>query len=124
MSERRSAGDRLGWLAAARHSWHGLRHSVVHERPVRHEAIILAVLLPIVPFLATSALHAILLVGVALLVIAVELLNVAVETVCDRITSERDPAIKIAKDCGSAAVSLTLLVAALVWGEALWRALT
>ena len=113
----------LGWLAALRHSWAGLRHALAHERPVRHEALALALAVPLAPFLASSALHAILLVGTLLLAIAVELLNVAIETVCDRLTTERDPAIKIAKDCGSAAVALTILLAALVWGEAAWRAL-
>ena len=61
-----------------------------------------------------------LLVVSVLLVMIVELLNACVEAVVDRISLERHPLAKRAKDMGSAAVMLSLVVFAVVWGTVLW----
>ena len=114
---------RLGWLAATRNSWNGLVHAVRHERPARQEAIVLVAALLLVPFLADSMRHAILLLGAVVLTLVVELLNVAIERLADRITLERDEAVRIAKDVGSAAVTLTVVLALALWLEAAWSAL-
>lgn len=113
----------LGWIAAARNSLDGLRHGLRHERPVRQEAVALAAGVLVAPFLARDARHAIVLVAAIALALAVELLNNAVEALADRITSEHDPAIKVAKDSGSAAVAFTILIALALWVEAAWSAL-
>jgi diacylglycerol kinase (ATP) len=54
-------------------------------------------------------------VGVLLIVLIVELLNSALEALADTITVDPHPMIGRAKDLGSAAVLLSLVVAALVW---------
>lgn len=46
-------------------------------------------------------------------ILAVELLNTAIEAVCDLITKEYNPFVKMAKDCGSAA-TFVLFVAAII----------
>ena len=56
---------------------------------------------------------------VTLLVMIVELLNSAVEATIDRISSERHPLSKVAKDTASAAVSLSLLLWVFTWGSIL-----
>ena len=57
-----------------------------------------------------------------LAVLAIELLNTSVEKLCDHTTPRIDPAIKIVKDLGSAAVFCALLMAGAVWlGAALAR---
>ena len=56
------------------------------------------------------------LIGVLILVLIVELINSAVEAVVDRVSLERNPLSKNAKDYGSAAVLLTLVLAAMTWG--------
>jgi diacylglycerol kinase (ATP) len=61
---------------------------------------------------------ALLLTACVILVWVVELLNTGLEALCDRVTTEIDPAIQKAKDAGSAAVLLTLLLAGTAWG--LW----
>jgi diacylglycerol kinase (ATP) len=48
------------------------------------------------------------------------LLNSAIEAVADRLTQERHPLIKRAKDAGSAAVLIALCYTVLVWGLVLW----
>ena len=61
------------------------------------------------------------LVGAALLVPLVELLNSAVEEICDLITKERNDHIKHAKDMGSAAVFLAVLINGALWMGMLWE---
>jgi diacylglycerol kinase (ATP) len=54
-------------------------------------------------------------VAVVLQLLAVELLNTAIEKLADRLTTDHDPQIGHVKDLGSAAVGVTLLIAALTW---------
>lgn len=44
-------------------------------------------------------------------ILSIELINTAIEKVCDAITTEYNPLIKIAKDCGSAATFIVFIVA-------------
>ncbi len=55
-----------------------------------------------------------------MLVVIVEILNSAIEAVVDRIGSEYHELSGRAKDMGSAAVLLTLLLALFIWGVILW----
>ena len=55
------------------------------------------------------------LVATVVLVLAVELLNTAIEKLADRLTMDHDTKIKNVKDMGSAAVGVTLLMAAIFW---------
>jgi diacylglycerol kinase len=48
------------------------------------------------------------------LVIAAECMNTAIERLADRVTAEKDPLIKQAKDCGAAGVLVLSVMAALV----------
>jgi diacylglycerol kinase (ATP) len=66
-------------------------------------------------FLPVTPLEQVAMISVVLLVIIVELLNSAVEAVVDRFGSEWNELIGRAKDIGSAAVFVALLVAWLVW---------
>ena len=50
----------------------------------------------------------------------VEILNTAVEAACDAYTREFNTDIQLAKDCGSLAVSLSLIIAVATWGWAFW----
>jgi diacylglycerol kinase len=60
------------------------------------------------------------------LVISAECMNTAMERLADRVTCETDPLIKQAKDCGSAAVLVLALTAAvvggIVFGPKIWAA--
>ena len=44
------------------------------------------------------------------IILAVELLNTAIEAVCDAVTKNFNPYIKVAKDCGSAATFVIFIV--------------
>jgi diacylglycerol kinase (ATP) len=94
----------------------GLRDAWRHESAFRQEVLIAVVLIPIACYVPMSGVERALLIGSTLLVIMVELLNSSVEAAIDRISLDRHALSKRAKDLGSAAVFVALLLTALVWG--------
>jgi diacylglycerol kinase (ATP) len=115
----RTGLDRI--LRAAGYSWAGLCSGVRHESAFRQEVLLAAVLLPAAFVLGRQWIEVSLLAGSVLLVLVVELLNSAVEAVVDRISYEHHELAGRAKDYGSAAVLLTLLLTAGIWLAALWH---
>ena len=91
------------------------------EPAFRQEALASIVLLPASFWLAGSWPEAALLAGSVLLVLIVELLNTGIETVVDRIGPEWHDLSKRAKDMGSAAVLLSVLLCGGIWLAALWQ---
>ncbi len=102
-------------LRAAGYSLGGLRAAFVHETAFRQEVILFLVLAPAAWWLGGSGVERALLIGSLLLVLVVELLNSAIESVVDRIGAEPHTLSGRAKDQGSAAVLLALLLAVLTW---------
>ncbi|MBZ0133210.1 MAG: diacylglycerol kinase [Rhodocyclaceae bacterium] len=119
-SPHKSRGGFKRILNATRYSRDGLLAAWRHEAAFRQELLLVAVLLPLGLYLGSSGIERALLVGSLLLILIVELLNSAVETVVDRVSSENHDLSKRAKDLGSAAVMLSLMNAAVVWGLTLW----
>jgi diacylglycerol kinase (ATP) len=107
--------------------WHATGYSLAGlragwaEPAFRQEAIAAVVLLPGSLWLAGSWVEAALLAGSVLIVMIVELLNTGIETVVDRIGPEWHDLSKRAKDMGSAAVLLSLLLCGGIWLAALWQ---
>jgi diacylglycerol kinase (ATP) len=106
---------------ATGHSVAGLSAAFRHESAFRQECALAVVLLPAALWLGRSWIEVALLAGSVMAVLIVELLNSAVETVVDRISPDLHPLSKRAKDIGSAAVMLSLLTCALLWGALLWQ---
>lgn len=100
---------------ATRFSLQGLAACWRHESAFRQEATLAAVAIPLALVLGTDGLERALLAASVLLVPIVELLNTGVEAVVDRIGDGEHPLSRRAKDVGSAAVLLSLLLAAAVW---------
>ncbi len=96
-------------------SWLGLRAAWRHEQAFRQELLICLVMIPTGLLLGENGLAKALLVASILLLLIVELLNSAIEAVVDRIGTEHHPLSGRAKDLGSAAVFITLLLIAVVW---------
>ena len=86
-----------------------------HESAFRQEVLLAAILIPIACWVPVAAVERALLVAVVLLVLVVELLNSSVEAAIDRISLDRNPLSAQAKDLGSAAVAVALLMSALCW---------
>lgn len=97
------------------HSLRGLAAAWRHESAFRQEVALAAVLLP-VPFLVPMpGVERAMLVASVLLVIVVELLNSGVEAAIDRISLDHHPLSGRAKDFGSAAVLVALVLLGVVW---------
>lgn len=108
---------------AFRYSMAGLR-SGWGETAFRQEAIAAMLLLPAAFWLGQGWVEVALLAGSVILVMVVELLNTGVESAIDRIGPEWHDLSKRAKDMGSAAVLLSLLVCTGIWLAALWTRLS
>ena len=102
-------------MNATRYSIDGLAAAWRHENAFRQELVLCVVLLPVALSLPLSGVEKVLLTGSLLLVLIVELLNTAIEAAVDRDSVRIDPLGKRAKDYGSAAVMIVLLVAGLTW---------
>lgn len=111
-----------GWrrvIDASRYSLQGLRAAWTHEAAFRQEVALAAVMLPASWWVGGTWTERVLLAGTVVLVLIVELLNSALEAVVDRISMELHPLAGRAKDIGSAAVLLSLLLCGAVWLSAL-----
>ena len=105
---------------ATRYSLHGLREGW-SEAAFRQEAMAAMVLLPLSLWLGRSWVEVALLAGSVILLMVVELLNSGIEAAIDRIGPEWHALSKRAKDMGSAAVLLGLLLCAGIWLAALYQ---
>jgi len=106
---------------AAGYSAAGLAVAWRGEEAFRQEVVLAVALVPLALWLGQSPMERLLLVASWLVVMIVEILNTAVEATVDRISDERHRLSGEAKDLGSAAVFLSLLLAALVWGTVAWQ---
>lgn len=100
---------------ATRFSIQGLRHAFRNEAAFRQELALAVVMIPGGLWLGRDPLEKALLIGVCLIVLIVELLNSAVEAAVDRHGEEQHTLSGAAKDMGSAAVFVSLLLVAIVW---------
>ena len=107
-------------IKAAGYSWQGIRAAWQHEAAFRQEAVAAVIAVVVACWLDVDAVTRVLLIGSVGLVVVVEILNSAIEAVVDRIGQERHPLAGRAKDMGSAAVLLTILLALFVWITLLW----
>lgn len=115
----RTGLDRV--IRATGYSMEGLRAAYRHESAFRQEFWLAVVLLPLALWVGRSWVETALLMGSVLLVLIVELLNSAVESAIDRISFDTHDLSKRAKDIGSAAVLLALLLCAGIWLTAVWQ---
>jgi diacylglycerol kinase (ATP) len=103
-------------LNAFSYSLAGFRAAYKHEDAFRQEIHLAIILIPLALWLPASHIGKALMIGSVLLVIMIELLNSAIEATVDRISLENHDLAKRAKDIGSAAVLVSLINMAIVWG--------
>jgi diacylglycerol kinase (ATP) len=116
MSEfNQTGGLRRIWNAAL-YSLAGFRATWKNEAAFRQEILLSLILIPAAFWYGGTAVERILLIGSCLVVLIVELLNSAIEATIDRIGEDHHKLSGRAKDMGSAAVLISLLVVVLTWG--------
>src|SRR5471030_1935249 len=119
VSEFKSKSGMRRIFSAFTYSLDGFRSAWKYEHAFRQELILFVVGTVVALLLHISAFEKLMLIGV--LVLIVELINSAIEAVVDRISLERHPLSKNAKDFGSAAVLLAFLLAIAAWAVVLFN---
>jgi diacylglycerol kinase (ATP) len=102
-------------LAASSNSWKGFVAAWRYEEAFRQELLLVIVASPLAFVLGNSWIERALLLGSVLQILIVELLNTGIEVVVDRIGPDHHELSGRAKDVASAAVLLSLLLAASTW---------
>ncbi len=97
------------------YSYKGLRAALLHEQAFRFEIYALLLAIPLSTLVAKTAIEYLMLIGSVVFVMIVELLNTAIEAIVDRIGVEHNELSGRAKDAGSAAVFLAILLSASAW---------
>lgn len=110
-------------INATGYSLCGLKAAWRTEAAFRQEALLMVILLPLALLLGKNGVERALLVSVCLVVLVAELLNSAIEAVVDRIGPEHHPLAGAAKDLGSAAVFVSLVLVVMVWALVLFDSL-
>ena len=106
--------------AAFINSLNGLRFAVKNEEAFRQEIVLYVLLLVLLFFLPISLLFKIILFIANTIVLLVELINSAIEAIVDMVSPEYNELAKYAKDLGSAAVLISLILAIALWGLAVY----
>ena len=112
-------GITRAWFAL-KNSISGIRFAIDEESAFRQELTLCAILLPCAFVIPATVVERILMLGTLVLVLIVELLNSSVEAAVDRISLEQHGLSKRAKDFGSAAVMLALLLCVGTWVAIAW----
>jgi diacylglycerol kinase (ATP) len=99
----------------------GLKAAYKNEAAIRQETWLMVVLIPLGFYLGHTNFERILLVGATLLVFIVELLNSAIEAAVDHTSIDHHALAARAKDIGSAAVMMAILLFLLVWALVLFN---
>jgi len=102
-------------FAATKFSMQGLRQAYGSEAAFRQEVWLCLVLVPAAYILGDTSIERAVLIASLLLLLIVEVLNTAVEKVVDRIGDDYHELSGAAKDLGSAAVFLCLLLVLVLW---------
>lgn len=107
-------------IRATRFSAQGFAHAWRNEAAFRQELVLAIVMTPIALWLGRSIVERAALIATLLLVLIVELLNSAIEAAIDRHGDEHHELSGRAKDMGSAAVFVVLVLVLLTWGAVAW----
>lgn len=102
-------------INATHYSMKGFAAAYRHEAAFREEVLLAAILIPAALLLRLPAVESVLLIGSVLLLMLVEILNSGLEAVVDRIGPEFHPLSGRAKDLGSAAVFIAIVILCTTW---------
>lgn len=102
-------------LYAGLYSWQGFKSALINEAPFREEFIAFIPLVALSFYLDVSAYERLTMIASLVLILIVEILNSAIECIIDRIGTEHHVLSGRAKDYGSFAVLLSILIATAAW---------
>ena len=115
------SSSRYRLIRATFHTVDGLKVLWKNEQAFRQEIYLCVVLIPACLMLHISDLLKLFLVLLLLFLVVVEIINSALEAVVDRISLENHVQSKIAKDMGSAAVGIAIIMNIIAWVYAIYQ---
>lgn len=128
MSNNQEAADAQKHRHGLSRIWHAYRYSLAglaagwgESAAFRMEVLLAIVMLPVSFWLGRNWLETAVLAAAVVGVMVVELLNTGIEAAIDRIGPEWHALSKLAKDLGSAAVLLSLLLCGAIWAAAIYH---
>lgn len=121
ISEFKSKSGLRRIFSAFFYSIDGFKSAWKNEHAFRQELLLVIAGSVVAMVLPVSAFEKLMMIAVLVLILVVELINSAIEAVVDRVSLERHVLSKNAKDFGSAAVLLTLLIAIATWSVVLFN---
>lgn len=98
------------------YSLQGIKAALRYESAFRLELTLAVIMVPLAFWLGRSLLEVFLLIFTVIMVLVIELINSALEALADALSLETHPLLGRAKDLGSAAVLLMLLLVFALWG--------
>ncbi|WP_058119698.1 diacylglycerol kinase [Photobacterium kishitanii] len=107
-------------INATGYSMQGLKAAWINEAAFRQESILLVVMTIVSFFMPVTKVERLMMIGSLFIVVIAELINSAIEAVVDRIGPERHELSGRAKDIGSAAVFVALVLVVITWGSILF----
>jgi len=102
-------------IKATGYSIQGLKAAWKHEAAIRQEIVLLLIAVPVIALVDVSMLSKVVMLSGLVLLLVVELINSAIEAIVDRVGTEHHELSGRAKDIGSAAVMVTLLLNGVNW---------
>jgi len=108
-------------IKASSCSLQGFKVAFKYESAFRQELLLALMLLPASFYVGNNALQVAVLISCLVLLLIVEIINSAIEAVVDRVGLEHHELSGRAKDLGSAAVCLALLLVAITWGTMIYQ---
>ena len=98
----------MKWIKPFGYAWHGIRYCFTTQRNFRIHLLALLIVIILGSILKLSATEWLFIIGCSVLVLTLELVNTAIEYLCDTITRDNHPVIKIVKDISAAAVLIAV----------------
>ena len=108
-------------VLATKNSARALTWLFKNESAFRQECAALLLAIPVCFMLNVTLSQQFILIGAILFVMLCEIVNTAIEVIVDRISLEMHPLSGLAKDLGSAAVSISIVLALMIWGLICFR---
>lgn len=115
LEEYKSKGGYKRIFKALSYSIKGFKATYTHEAAFRQELLLAVFLIPLGLIFGQNYIDKLLLCGSVIFVLIVELINSAIESLADSISTEHHPLLGRAKDQGSAAVLLAIILMCLIW---------
>lgn len=104
---------------ASLNSMRAFKWLIKNESAFKQELLLLLIAVPLSFLLEVTRMEQVALILSILFIVFIEIINTAIEAVVDRISLEIHPLSGLAKDLGSAAVLVSLVMAVIVWGAIL-----